>query len=83
MDASDFGQAELEATMGFWYNGDEAQGGVLAPGHWWLAGMRALKGKSVQMSQDPGPDSQGIHIGPLENHGKPKETRLGREMKRF
>lgn len=65
---------------GTWYNGDKARGGVLTPGPWWLAGMRASKGKSVQMRQDPGPDSRGIHIGPLENHGKPKETRLGREM---
>ena len=29
---------------GTWYNGDKAQGGVLAPGRWWLAGMRASKG---------------------------------------
>lgn len=44
-------------------------------------GMRASKGrKCVQMRDDPGPDSRGIHIGPSKNHGKPKETRLGREM---
>jgi len=55
-------------------------GGVLAPGCWWLVGNESSKGrKCVQMRDDPGPDSRGIHIGPSKNHGKPKETRLGRE----
>lgn len=36
--------------------------------------------KHVPMREDPGSDCEGIHLGPWENHGKLKETRLGGEM---